>query len=56
MQERQDRSLTNTFPFNTSPEINRRRSRQRQPPRSRQRQQSPGADVLAARASFVQGR
>jgi len=54
--ERQDRSLANTFPFNTSPDTNRRRSRQRQPSRSRQRQrdQSPGADVLAARASYVQ--
>merc|ERR1712142_669742 len=38
------------------PDTNRRRSRQRQPSRSRQRQrdQSPGADVLAARASYVQ--
>ena len=47
------------YPFSKAPDINRRRSRQRQPPRSRQRQtsqQSPGADVLAARASFIQGR
>merc|ERR1712106_614513 len=58
MQERSDRSLANTFPFNTSPDQNSRHSsgRQRNPARSQQnrRDKSVGAAAIAARASHVQ--
>merc|ERR1712106_1216553 len=58
MKERSDRSLANTFPFNTSPDTNSKESsgRQRNPARSQQnrRDKSVGAAAIAARASHVQ--
>merc|ERR1712106_481661 len=58
MKERSDRSLANTFPFNTSPDPNSRQSsgRQRSPAESHQnrRDKSVGAAAIAARASHVQ--
>jgi len=59
MQERSDRSLANTFPFNMSPDQNSRNSfssRQRNPDKFRQnrRDKSVGAAVIAARTSHVQ--
>merc|ERR1712106_642237 len=58
MQQRSDRSLANTFPFNTSPDPNSRQSsgRQRSPAESHQnrRDKSVGAAAIAARASHVQ--
>merc|ERR1712106_212869 len=47
MQERSDRSLANTFPFNTSPDPNSRQSsgRQRKPARN-QRQGSPASTFV----------